>query len=182
MDFEHGENVRVPTSNILLGEGRGFEIARGRLGPERIHHCMRLIGQAERAFEKMCKRSIERKPFGQPLADRTVTLERIANARLMIDQARLLVLHTAWKMDREGNKAARREIAMIKVAVPFMTCKVIDWAIQIHGGGGMTTDFGLAYAYAQARSIRLVDGPDEVHWNQIGRSGAGKIPSSQELI
>jgi len=169
----HGEvvfdNVRVPVSNILLGEGRGFEIAQGRLGPGRVHHCMRLIGLAERSLEQMCRRTQERVAFGKPVAEQTTTLERIANARILIDQARLLVLHAAWKMDVEGNRSARKEIAMIKVAVPNMACQVIDWAIQAHGGGGVSDDFGLAYAYALARALRLADGPDEVHRNQIGR-------------
>jgi len=174
-DAPHGhgdvtfENVRVPVENILLGPGRGFEIAQGRLGPGRIHHCMRLIGQAEVALEKMCRRSLDRQPFGRPLAEQTVTQERIANARIMIDQTRLLTLDAAWKMDTNGTKAARREIGMIKVAAPNMACQVIDWAIQAHGGGGISSDFGLAYSYARARAIRLADGPDEVHRNQIAR-------------
>ena len=163
------EDVRVPVSNILLGEGRGFEIAQGRLGPGRIHHCMRLIGLAERALEKMCKRTLTRVAFGRPLAEQTVTLERIANARILIDQARFLVLNAAYMMDTVGNKVAAKEIAMIKVAAPNMACQVIDWAIQAHGGAGVCDDFGLAAAYAHARSIRLADGPDEVHRNYIGK-------------
>ncbi|MCE2474025.1 MAG: acyl-CoA dehydrogenase family protein [Alphaproteobacteria bacterium] len=174
-DAPHGhaevifKDVRVPASNMLLGEGRGFEIAQGRLGPGRIHHCMRLIGLAERALEKMCKRVKSRVTFGRPISEQTVTQERIAEARIAIDQARLLVLHSAWRMDTVGNKEARKEIAMIKVATPLMACKVVDWAIQAHGGGGVTSDFGLAEAYANARTLRLADGPDEVHRNQIAK-------------
>lgn len=174
-DAPHGhaevlfENVRVPVTNVLLGEGRGFEIAQGRLGPGRIHHCMRLIGRAERALEAMCQRTTQRSAFGRKIADQGVTRERIANARILIDQARFLVLHAAWKMDEVGNKAARKEIAMIKVAAPAMACQVIDWAIQAHGGGGVSDDFGLARAYASARTIRLADGPDEVHRNAIAK-------------
>ena len=174
-DAPHGhaevlfENVRVPASNMLLGEGRGFEIAQGRLGPGRIHHCMRLIGLAERSLEAMCRRVKTRVAFGRPVADQTVTQERIAEARIMIDQNRLLTLYTAHKMDQYGNKEARKEIAMIKVAAPNMACQVIDWAIQAHGGGGVSDDFGLGHAYATARLLRLADGPDEVHRNQIAR-------------
>ena len=174
-DAPHGhaevtfKDARVPADNMLLGEGRGFEIAQGRLGPGRIHHCMRLIGLAERALEKMCKRVKSRVTFGRPISEQTVTQERIAESRIAIDQARLLVLHAAWRMDTVGNKEARKDIAMIKVATPLMACKVVDWAIQAHGGGGVTTDFGLAAAYANARTLRLADGPDEVHRNQIAK-------------
>jgi acyl-CoA dehydrogenase len=174
-DAPHGhgefdfENVRVPVSNLLLGEGRGFEIAQGRLGPGRIHHCMRLIGQAERALEAMCRRAVGRVAFGRPIADQTVTQERIANARILIDQARFLVLHAAWKMDVAGNKAAKKEIAMIKVAAPNMACQVIDWAMQAHGAAGVCDDFQLPFFYAQARTLRFADGPDEVHRNQIAK-------------
>ncbi|MFZ2870336.1 acyl-CoA dehydrogenase [Zavarzinia sp.] len=180
-DAPHGhgevlfENVRVPVSNMLLGEGRGFEIAQGRLGPGRIHHCMRLIGLAERAFEKMCQRAKARTAFGKPIALHGVTAERIAEARIMIDQCRFLVLNAADKMDRYGNKVAAKEIAMIKVAAPNMACKVIDWAIQVHGGGGVSNDFGLAYAYAGARTLRLADGPDEVHRNSIAKMELKRI-------
>ena len=163
------ENVRVPASHMLLGEGRGFEIAQGRLGPGRIHHCMRLIGLAERALERMCRRSLSRVAFGKPVAQQGVTLERIAESRILIEQARLLTLNAAHRMDTVGNKVARAEIAMIKVAVPNMACKVIDWAIQAHGGGGTSNDFGLAHAYAMSRALRLADGPDEVHRNQLGK-------------
>src|SRR5438876_1940444 len=174
-DAPHGHmeiaftNARIPVANILLGEGRGFEIAQGRLGPGRIHHCMRLIGVSERALEKTCKRVKTRVAFGKPVAEQTVTLERIADARIMIDQARLLTLRAAFLMDTVGNKAARAEIAMIKVAAPVMACRVLDWAIQAHGGAGICDDFGLSRAYAHARTLRLAAGPDEVHRNQIGK-------------
>ena len=174
-DAPHGHaeivftDVRVPASGMLLGEGRGFEIAQGRLGPGRIHHCMRAIGLAERALEAMCRRAVTRRPFGKPLSDQGVTRERIANARIMIDQARLLVLHAAWRMDTVGNKVARADIAAIKVAAPQMACQVIDWAIQAHGAGGVSDDFGLAQMYKQARTLRIVDGPDEVHRDQLAR-------------
>ena len=174
-DAPHGhgevlfENVRVPAKNILLGEGRGFEIAQGRLGPGRIHHCMRLIGVAEVALEKMCKRTKERVAFGKPVAEQSVTQERIAESRIMIDQCRLLTLYAAHKMDIHGNKEARKEIAMIKVSAPNMACTIIDWAIQAHGAGGVSNDFGLSKMYAQSRTLRLADGPDEVHRNQIAR-------------
>jgi acyl-CoA dehydrogenase len=154
---------------MILGEGRGFEIAQGRLGPGRIHHCMRVIGVAERALDAMCKRVKARVTFGKPLAERTVTLERIAESRIAIEQARLLVLKAAYMMDTVGNKAARKEIAMIKVAAPNMALQVIDWAIQAHGGGGVSDDFFLAGAWAGTRTLRLADGPDEVHRNQIGQ-------------
>ena len=174
-DAPHGHaevsfsNVRVPKDNLLLGEGRGFEIAQGRLGPGRIHHCMRLIGLTEVALEKMCKRVKARVAFGKPVAAQTVTQERIAESRIAIDQIRLQTFNAADKMDKLGNKEARMEIAMIKVAAPNIACKVVDWAIQAHGGGGLTSDFGLAEAYAQARLLRLADGPDEVHRNQIAK-------------
>jgi acyl-CoA dehydrogenase len=179
-DAPHGhaevqfENVRVPAANILLGEGRGFEIAQSRLGPGRIHHCMRTIGAAERALSLMCKRVSGRVAFGSPIAHQSVTLERIARARILIEQARLLVLNAAYMMDKVGNKAAAKHIAMIKVAAPQMACQVIDWAMQAHGGAGMCDDFPLASAYAHARSLRIADGPDEVHCNQIGRLELGE--------
>ena len=171
------EQVRVPVTNLLLGEGRGFEIAQGRLGPGRVHHCMRLIGLAERALEMMCRRTRVRVTFGKPIAEQTVTLERIAEARILIDQARLLVLQAARTMDSEGNKVAAKQIAMIKVAVPNMATRVIDWVIQAYGGGGVADPF-LAGAYAWARALRLADGPDEVHRNQIGKMELASYPAN----
>jgi acyl-CoA dehydrogenase len=174
-DAPHGhmevllEDVRVPVANILLGEGRGFEIAQGRLGPGRIHHCMRSIGAAERALELMCERLRSRVAFGRPLAEQSVWHERIAESRCLIDQARLLTLNAAYKMDTVGNKEARAEIAMIKVVAPNMSCKVVDWAIQAHGAAGVSQDFWLAEAYAHQRTVRIVDGPDEVHRNAIAK-------------
>jgi acyl-CoA dehydrogenase len=174
-DAPHGHmevefrDVRVPVVNLLLGEGRGFEIAQGRLGPGRIHHAMRLVGLAERSLEKMCRRVQGRVAFGRPIAEQSVTLERIAESRIRIDQARLLVYKAAWLMDTVGNKAARAEIGMIKIAAADTACQVTDWAIQAHGAAGLCEDFQLARAYAHARAIRIADGPDEVHRNQIGR-------------
>jgi len=181
-DAPHGHmeiefrDVRVPATNLLLGEGRGFEIAQGRLGPGRIHHAMRLIGVAERALEKMCRRVKSRIAFGRPIAEQSVTLERIAESRIRIDEARLLVYKAAWLMDTVGNKAARADIAMIKIAAADTACQVTDWAIQAHGAAGLCEDFELASAYAHARAIRLADGPDEVHRNQIGRLELAKYP------
>jgi acyl-CoA dehydrogenase len=166
VDFDH---VRVPATNVLLGEGRGFDIAQARLGPGRIHHCMRNIGVAERLLAGMCKRLASRVAFGKPIAEQSIWLERVANCRIQIEQARLLVLRAADKMDRLGNKAARQEIAMIKVAAPQMLNFVVDWAIQAHGAAGMSNDFGLGHIAASARTMRIVDGPDEVHRNQIGK-------------
>ncbi|WP_416402085.1 acyl-CoA dehydrogenase family protein [Alicycliphilus denitrificans] len=179
-DAPHGhaevvfDDVKVPVDNVLLGEGRGFEIAQGRLGPGRIHHCMRLIGQAERALELMCQRTLSRTAFGKTIAQQGVTQERIAEARCRIDMARLLTLKAAWMMDTAGNKVAKTEIAMIKVVAPGMACQVIDWAMQAHGGGGVSDDFPLAYAYANARTLRFADGPDEVHRGAIAKWELGK--------
>ena len=180
-DAPHGHmevsltEVRVPVENMLLGEGRGFEIAQGRLGPGRIHHCMRSIGVAERALELMCQRLASRVAFGKPLAAQGVWRERIAESRLMIEQARLLTLKAAWMMDVAGNKVARNEIAMIKVVAPNLATRILDWAIQAYGGAGVSDDFPLAYAYAAQRTLRLADGPDEVHRDAIAKRELGRF-------
>jgi len=189
-DAPHGhaevdfKDVRVPVGNILLGEGRGFEIAQGRLGPGRIHHCMRSIGAAERALELMCRRLNSRVAFGRRISDQSVWRERIADARCMIDQARLMTLKAAYMMDTVGNKIAKAEIAMIKVIAPNMACKIADWAIQAHGGGGVSGDFAVASLYVSQRTLRLADGPDEVHRNAIAKLELAKhmdVPGEVEM-
>jgi len=187
-DAPHGhcevtfDNVRVPASNMLLGEGRGFEIAQGRLGPGRIHHCMRAIGTAERALELMCKRIDSRVAFGKKVSEQGVWRERIAESRIMIDSARLLVLKAAYMMDTVGNKGAKTEIAMIKVLAPVMAQQVIDWSIQAHGGGGVSDDFAVAQLWAHNRTLRIADGPDEVHRNAIAKLELAKYASLSESL
>lgn len=189
-DAPHGhmevvlKDVRVPVGNMLLGEGRGFEIAQGRLGPGRIHHCMRTIGISERALELMCKRLNSRVAFGMQVSKQTVWQERIAESRCMIEQARLLTLKAAYMMDTVGNKIAKAEIAMIKIVAPQMACQIIDWAIQAHGAGGLSQDFPLAYAYAHQRTLRFADGPDEVHRNSLAKLELAKhmlVPGDVEM-
>ena len=168
-------NVRVPASNLILGEGRGFEIAQGRLGPGRIHHCMRAIGAAERAIEKMTERLLSRVAFGKRLADQSVWEQRLGEARLDIEMTRLLCLKAADMMDKAGNKAARLEIALIKDAAPRTALRVLDQAMQAHGAGGLSNDFGLAEVYAGMRALRIADGPDEVHLRSIARMELGRF-------
>jgi len=187
-DAPHGHghvrftNVRVPKENMILGSGRGFEIAQGRLGPGRIHHCMRSIGAAERALELMCRRGLSREAFGKRLADLGGNYDKIADARINIEMARLLTLKAAWMMDTVGNKVARSEIAQIKVAVPNIALGVIDDAIQMHGGAGVSQVFPLARMYASQRTLRLADGPDEVHRRTVARMELGKYPDADPVV
>jgi acyl-CoA dehydrogenase len=186
-DAPHGHghvrftNVRVPKDNIILGSGRGFEIAQGRLGPGRIHHCMRSVGVAERALELMCRRASSKEAFGKPIAELGGNYDKIADARINIEMARLLTLKAAWMMDTVGNKVARSEIAQIKVAVPNIALKVIDDAIQIHGGAGVSQVFPLAKMYSSMRTLRLADGPDEVHRRAVARLELGKYPHKDPI-
>jgi acyl-CoA dehydrogenase len=173
---------RVAAENILLGEGKGFEIAQGRLAPGRIHHCMRAVGLAERALELMCRRLNERTAFGKPLAQQGVMIERFATSRIQIDQVRLLVLYAAWKMDEVGKEESRREIAEIKVAAANMACEVVDRAIQAFGGAGVTDHYGLGYMYKYARTLQIVDGPDEVHRHQLGRQELAKYAPARTHV